>query len=141
MVKKIITTLDSSMASGPDYIPVVGIKNYEPELSYIQAELFNMFLKESCFPGFWKVSSLLFVFKSVGKRSTAINYHPVSLLSVVSKVLEKLVNNKIFDHLEKCGFSVIPSMVLGLLSQLQIIWQLYLTELIEILTGLELLEL
>ena len=68
-----------------------------------------------------KVSSLLLVFKNVGERSTSINYHPVSLLSVVSKVLEKLANNKIFDHLEKCDFFVIPSMVLGLLNQLQII--------------------
>ena len=43
------------------------------------------------------------VFKNVGERSTAKNYDPVSFLSVVSKVFEKLVNNKIFDHLEKCG--------------------------------------
>ena len=31
------------------------------------------------------------------------NYRPVSLLSVVSKVFDKLANNKIVDHLEKCG--------------------------------------
>ena len=43
------------------------------------------------------------VFKNDGKRSTAKNYGPVSLLSVVSKVFEKLVNNRIVDHLEKCG--------------------------------------
>ena len=43
------------------------------------------------------------VFKNVGKRSTAKNYDPVSVLSVVSKVFEKLVNNRIVDHLEKCG--------------------------------------
>ena len=43
------------------------------------------------------------VFKNVGERSTAKNYRPVSLLSVVSKVFEKLVNNRIVDHLEKCG--------------------------------------
>ena len=42
------------------------------------------------------------VFMNVGERSTARNYHPVSLLSVVSKVFEKLVNNRIADHLEKC---------------------------------------
>ena len=35
--------------------------------------------------------------------SKAKNYCPVSLLSVVSKVFEKLVNNRIVDHLEKCG--------------------------------------
>ena len=43
------------------------------------------------------------VFKNVGERSTGKNDHPVSLLSVVSKVFEKLVNNRIVDHLEKCG--------------------------------------
>ena len=43
------------------------------------------------------------VFKNVRERSTAKNYHPVSLLFVVSKVFEKLVNNRIVDHLEKCG--------------------------------------
>ena len=34
--------------------------------------------------------------------STPKNYHPVSLLSVVSKVFEKLLNNRIVDHLEIC---------------------------------------
>ena len=43
------------------------------------------------------------VFKNVGKRSTAKNYRPVSLLSVVSKVFEKLVNNRVVDHQEKCA--------------------------------------
>ena len=56
-----------------------------------------------CFPDCWKVSLVVPVFKNVGESSTAKNYHPVSLLSVVSKVFEKLVNNRINDHLEKCG--------------------------------------
>ena len=43
------------------------------------------------------------VFKNVGERSSAKNYRSVSLLSVVSKVFEKLVNNRIVDHPEKCG--------------------------------------
>ena len=45
------------------------------------------------------------VSKNVGERSTAKNYRPVSLLSVVSKVFEKFVNNRIVDHLEECGLS------------------------------------
>ena len=45
------------------------------------------------------------VSKNVGERSTAKNYLTVSLLSVVSKVFEKLVNNRIVDYLEKCGLS------------------------------------
>ena len=50
MVKKVITDLDSSKKYGPDCIPVVVLKNCKPELSYILVELFNMCLKESCFP-------------------------------------------------------------------------------------------
>ena len=43
------------------------------------------------------------VFKNVGELSTAKNYHPVSLLSVVSKVFKEVVNNRIVDYVEKCG--------------------------------------
>ena len=84
---------------------------------------------------------MVLVFKNIGERSTTKNYCPVSLLSVVSKVFEKLVNNRIVDHLEKCGLFLISSMVLGLLDQLQIFSQLYLVELLGLLTGLGLLEL
>ena len=71
MVKKVIMNLDLSKASGPDCISVVVLKNCELELSYILAELFNICLKESCFPDCWKVSLVVPVFKNVGKRSTA----------------------------------------------------------------------
>ena len=43
------------------------------------------------------------ILKNVGERSTAKYYCPVSLLSVISKVFEKLVNNRVVDYLEKCG--------------------------------------
>ena len=43
------------------------------------------------------------VFENVGERSAAKNYHPVSLLSVVSKVFGKLVDNRIAVHQKKCG--------------------------------------
>ena len=66
MIKKVIMNLDLSRASGPDYIPVVVLKNCELELSYILVELF---------------------------------------------IFEKLVNNTIVDHLEKCGLFLISSMV------------------------------
>ena len=95
MVKKVITKFDSSKASGPDCIPVVVLKNCEPELSYILAELFNVCLKRSCFPDCCKVSLVISVFKNVGKRSTSKNYRHVILIPVPSKVFEKLVNNGI----------------------------------------------
>ena len=102
-VKCVITNIDSSKAFCPDCILVKILKNGEPELSHILAELFNMCLKESRFPDCWKVSSAVPVFKNVGERSTAKNFRPVSLLSVVTKVFEKFVKTRIVDKLEKCG--------------------------------------
>ena len=43
------------------------------------------------------------VFKNVMERSTAKRYCPFSVLSVVNKIFETLVNNRIVDHLDKCG--------------------------------------
>ena len=102
MVKKVITSLDSK-GVGPDCIPVIVLKNYEPELSYTLAELFIMYLKESCFPDCWKVSLVVPLFKNVGESSTAKICCLVSLHSVFGKVFEKLVNDRLVDHLEKCG--------------------------------------
>ena len=125
MVKKVIKNIDSSKASGPDCIPVVVLKNYEPEHLYILAGLFDMCLKESCFPNFWKASLVVPVFNNVRGTYTAKYYCFVSLLFLVSKIFEKLANNRIVDHLQICGFYLISSMVLGLLNELQIFWQLY----------------
>ena len=86
--------LDLLKASDPEGILGVVIKSCGPELSYILNELFSICLRESCLQECWRVSSVVPVFKNVGKGSTARTYLPVSLLSVVSKV---------FDHLRKCG--------------------------------------
>ena len=51
-VRKVVMNLDLSKVSVPDCIPVLVVKNCEPELSYILAEFFNKCLKASCFPDF-----------------------------------------------------------------------------------------
>ena len=101
MFTKVITKPDSSKISGPDCIPVVFLKKCEHKLSYILAELFNMCMNESWY-----------------------KLPPCCLLSVISKVFEKLVNNKIVDHLKKCVLFLISSVVLGLLKQPQMAYWL-----------------
>ena len=77
--------------SGPGIIPVVVLKKCEPELSYILAKLFNTCLKESYFPDCLKVSAVVPVFE---KLKTTILSH----LSMVGKVFEKLVNDRVFNR-------------------------------------------
>ena len=103
IAKKVILTLDSSKASSTDCILVVVLKNCELELSCVLAELFSIFLKKSCFLHSWKIVSVVPLFKNVGERSTAKNYHSVSLLRLVNKFCEKHVSNRLLDDLEKCG--------------------------------------
>ena len=67
MVKKVITNPDSLNTSGPDCISLVLLKNCQPELSYILAEIFNVCLKESCFPDCWKVSLVALYLRMLGK--------------------------------------------------------------------------
>ena len=66
------------------------LRNCEPEISYILAELFSMCLKEPCFPDCSKVSLVVPVFTNVGVMYNAKNYHPVSLPSAVKRVLKNL---------------------------------------------------
>ena len=101
LVEKFITNVDSSKAPGSDYIPVVILKNCDPELSYLLAVLFNMCLKDSSFADFWKVSSKVSIFKNAEERPTAKNYRPLSLF-FLCKNFEKLANEKIVDYLENC---------------------------------------
>ena len=115
LVKKVISNL-----SDPEFIPVVVLKNYEPELSYTLVTLFSMYHKEFFFPDCRKVSFLALVLKIFGEGSTAKNSHFVSLLSVVNKVFEKLSNKRLVGHLKKYVLFLISSMVLGLLNQLKI---------------------
>ena len=94
-----LTALKLNFEKGVTIFHLGGLKDCEPEISHILAELFKKCLQESCFSDCWRVSSVVPVLKNVGK-----GLYPISLLSVVSKVFEKLVNNRIVNHLEKCGF-------------------------------------
>ena len=52
MVRNVKANLALSKAYATDCILVVVLRNFEPELSFILAELSNMCLKETCFPNF-----------------------------------------------------------------------------------------
>ena len=60
--------------------------------------LFNRSIQEMVFPDQWKIAHVIALFKK-GDKSLASNYRPVSLLSCVSKILEKIVYKQIYNHL------------------------------------------
>ena len=102
-VARIISGLDPSTASGPDNIPVIVLQMCSPELSCVLSKLFNKCLVESSFPSCWKCPSVVPVFKNSGERSDPRNYRPISLLPIISKVFESLINGALVSHLESHG--------------------------------------
>ena len=82
---------------------MVVLKNCGPEISYILAKLFSIGLRNLIFQIAGRSHLWSLYLRMLGEMSVAKNYCPVvSRLSAVSKVFEKLVNNRIADHLKKC---------------------------------------
>ena len=87
------------------------LTNCESETSYGLAKYINMCLEEPCFPDWWKVPSIQnriyknFVLSCLQKCWGEIekSYHPVTLLSVVNKVFEKLIIDKLVKYHETFG--------------------------------------
>ena len=101
MVKKVIMGVEPFKVSSTDYILKVVLKNCEPKVLYMLADLFGMCLNEYLFLDCWKASFAAPIFKNVKEKSVAKNYHTVSLISMASKIFEKPVNT--INRLHKCG--------------------------------------
>jgi hypothetical protein len=76
------------------------LKECKEELCDPLSTIFNKSIESGRVPEFWKVANVIPVFKK-GDRSLASNYRPISLTSIVGKLLESIIANKIRLHLEK----------------------------------------
>ena len=88
---------DPNKASGIDDIPPRILQLCADALYRPLHYLFNMSLRYGLIPTRWKVHKIVPVFKA-GDPSSVKNYCPISLLSNISKVLERLIFNKIISH-------------------------------------------
>ncbi len=75
------------------------LKNICTEISVSLAHIFSLSLQVGVFPNKLKTSRVIPIFKS-GDSANMTNYRPISLLSALSKVLEKIVSIKLVNHLE-----------------------------------------
>ena len=98
-VRKQLQKLDVKKASGPDGIPALVLRNAAAELASPLARLFQLCFNKEYMPAQWKVANVIPCFKKGDKHSLS-NYRPISLLSVLSKVMEKLINKSMWKHLE-----------------------------------------
>ena len=90
--------MNNGKASGPNSIPTVVLKHLNSEISVVLANLFNLSFSTGVFPNILKTSPVLPLFKK-GSKLDCGNYRPISLLSNISKLLEKLMYSRIYSFL------------------------------------------
>ena len=87
-------------ATGPDGILGNLLKICANEIADILTLLFQSSLVQGCLPSGWKQAHIVPVFET-DDRGSVENYRPISLNSVTSKILERIVHSTIMDHLDK----------------------------------------
>ena len=126
----ILSSFNIKKATGPNEIPNRILKNCSETLCLSLSLLPRKKLSKGVFPTPWKTSIVCPLYKE-GDRSSAEQYWPISLLSNVSKVLERVVSNRIFEstqHLlsdNQYGFRKKRSTAVQLLSILGKVYQPY----------------
>ena len=92
--------LDPTKAAGPDEIPPSMLKALADELCIPLAIIFRKSLNEGVVPEDWRTAHIIPVFKK-GSNAKAGNYRPISLTSVIGKVLERIIKEQITEHLDR----------------------------------------
>ena len=99
-VRKLLLGLNTTKSPGPDGV--------HPKLLYELAHvidrplcmIFNSSFTTGIVPEDWKIAIITALFKK-GDKKSASNYCPVSLTSILCKLMEKLIKKRIVDHMNK----------------------------------------
>jgi hypothetical protein len=95
--------LNSSKSTGPDNIPVKLLKDSKETVAPFLAYIFNTSLCSGIFPDNLKVARVSPIYKEGDKKERG-NYRPISVLSTVAKLFEKLVCIQLTDYLNAMTF-------------------------------------
>ena len=100
LVAKKIKAMKDNKSPGVDGIPPKLLMETVDQISIPLARVFNLSLKEGVVPFEWKEANIIPLFKK-GSRNKSENYRPVSLTSVICKLLERLIKDHMVDFLVK----------------------------------------
>jgi len=99
-VQNVLKKLKTDKAVGPDGVSNKLLKMTANSITPSLTKLFNAVLRSSKYPRIWKQANVTPLFKK-GNRQDKGNYRPVSLISNVGKVLERLIFDKLYAYCEE----------------------------------------
>ena len=98
-VAKLLRGIKAHKATGPDVNPARLLKEAVDQLASIMTIIYRASLQQATVPEEWKKAKVVPIFKK-GDHSAASNYRPVSLTSIVSKVMEHITSSQVMRHLD-----------------------------------------
>ena len=99
-VQKLIEKLNNSKSTGPFGLPIFLLKRFKEYFSIWLSELINLSFETGEFPTLLKLAKVAPIHKKESKLNH-LNYRPISLLSVFSKLYEKCIYNRIYHYLDE----------------------------------------
>lgn len=103
-ITKIITALRSDAAAGYDNISPKTLKEVKELLAEAISPLINQCLEEGRFPTTFKQTIVIPIYKGSGEKHDCNNYRPISLISNLSKIMEKLIYDRLTGFLTSTRF-------------------------------------
>ena len=91
-IENVISSLDSNKSVGPNSIPTKILKLLKNDISSQLSEIFNISFSSGIFPSILKTAKVIPIYKKDSKIDFSI-YRPISLLSNIEKILERLMYN------------------------------------------------
>ena len=108
MVAMIIRDMKDNKSPGVNGIPPKLLLENVEQISIPLATMFSLSLEEGIVPLEWEEANIIPLFKT-SSRNKSENYRPVSLTSVICKLLERLIKDILVDILVKSKKLINPS--------------------------------
>ncbi|CAG2184497.1 unnamed protein product [Mytilus edulis] len=99
-INKLLKHLNTSKSPGPDQVHPKVLFELADIIDTPLTMIFNSSFKTGTVPKDWKIGQITALFKK-GDKKLASNYRPVSLTSIICKLMEKLIRKKIVDHMNR----------------------------------------
>ena len=99
-VRKYLASLKTKRAIGLDKISSRLLKDSADAITTSLTFLYNRSLSSAVFPSIWKMGKVVPIFKS-GDRTNTSNYRPITILPVLSKIIEKAVHMQLYTFLKE----------------------------------------